>query len=32
LGEHVQGTVAVDGAVMALASARQLSERLQAGV
>ncbi|MCE1117112.1 MULTISPECIES: aminopeptidase P family protein [Pseudomonas] len=30
LGEHVQGTVAVDGAVMALASARQLSERLQA--
>lgn len=30
LGEHVQGTVAVDGAVMALASARQLDERLQA--
>ncbi|AZL74787.1 aminopeptidase P family protein [Pseudomonas oryziphila] len=30
LGEHVQGTVAVDGAVMALASARQLNERLQA--
>ncbi|MBF8733563.1 aminopeptidase P family protein [Pseudomonas guariconensis] len=32
LGEHVryQGTVAVDGAVMALASARQLQERLNA--
>ncbi|OFS72606.1 peptidase M24 [Pseudomonas sp. HMSC08G10] len=32
LGEHVryQGTVAVDGAVMALASARQLQERLKA--
>lgn len=30
LGTEVDGTVAVDGAVMALASARQLGERLQA--